>query len=95
MIRTEIINEMDVDELRNYVCHLHDEIERLRDLNFARSEVMEALQRAYNNKDYELNCVCRLNAERGCTAEIEHELSRKYEYAVPKPTCGLAREVAE
>lgn len=95
MIRTEIINEMNVDELRNYVCHLQDEIEKLRDLNVARSEVMEALQRAYNNKDYELNCVCRLNAERGCTAEIEHELSRKYEYAVPKPVCGMVSKVAE
>lgn len=87
IIANDVLNKMDADELRNYVAHLHEEIHMMHELCYARSELIETLERAYRCKDYELNRTAQLNAASGRTAEVGHELELKYEYAMKRPVC--------
>lgn len=47
MLPNEVINHMDVDELRSYVCHVQNLEDAHGNLMFAQSEIIELLQRLY------------------------------------------------
>ena len=88
VIPNEVLNAMDADELRAYICKLEDVDERMGDMNFARSEIIEALELAYNRKDYEMNCGYRLDCARGNLTKYAEEMMNKYNYVLPTPVCG-------
>lgn len=84
IVANEVLNEMDTDELRNYTVKLHEEMHTLRELCFARHELVEIMQRAYDAKCHEEDCLSRMNAACGRTTEVVRELEEKYEYATPR-----------
>lgn len=55
MLPNEVINHMDVDELRNYVCQVQNMEDAHGDLMFAQGEMIELLQRLYNAQRYKAN----------------------------------------
>lgn len=82
-----VINHMDIDELRNYVCHLQELENYASERIFAGDELIEILQRAYNTLSYKENATQRYASCQGRIRKIEHELEKKYDEFMPHPVC--------
>lgn len=87
MIYDCILNEMSVDELRNY-GHLMNELdERRGHLIFAQSELIGAYKRALSCEQYRMESVDALNRAQDMLGEFSRSMEQKYEYAMPHPCC--------
>lgn len=88
MIYDSVLNHLDADELRNLVKHYSELDEIAGELNFANDELIETLQRAYNNQIYLNNKRIQYTCKQGKIRRIEEELHKKYDEYIPKPICG-------
>lgn len=84
----EVINHMDIDDLRNYVYSLENLESYASERIFAGDELIEILQRAYNTLLYKENATQRYTACQGRIRKIERELEEKYNDFMPKPVCA-------
>lgn len=96
MLTNEIINLLDVDELRNLVYHQRDLIDCLNDELYCKKRELDTLVQTYSN------CRCGiLNHENRIRQkqkldDVEDRLLEKYYSEIPHniPTCD-SQEVAE
>ena len=89
MLDNEIINHMDVDELRNYVAHQEVVINSLRGLNEDNADIIEELERALHVMNYRVNATAVYNAQQGELSRIEQELRKKYEQDFAPKACTM------
>lgn len=89
MLPNEVINHMDVDELRAYMMHEQRVEEAHGDRMFAQGEIIDLLQRLYNSQEYLNNCRKKHDTKLMELREFEREMARKYEEWMPRPTCGV------
>lgn len=91
MIYDCILNEMSVDELRNY-AHLMNELdERSGQLVFSQDELIDAYKRALSCEQYRTESVKALNRAQYEIGELSRNMEQKYEYAMPRPCCEVAK----
>ena len=88
MIYKEVLNHLDVDELRNLVGHYCELDEKAGELNFANNELIECFQRLYNNQNYKRDKEIEYTCKQGKIRRIEELLCEKYRQYIPKPICG-------
>ena len=87
-MREEILNEMTVDELRNYICHLKKLEDKFGELNYVKDEVIECFQRLCNKQSTFYDCLAHYTAEQGKVRKIEEEMYLKYQDVLPTPMMG-------
>ena len=87
MLPNEVINHMDVDELRNYVCHVQNLEDAHGDLMFAQGEMIELLQRLYNAQNYKDEQRIKHDVALGRVRQFERDMEQKYEAYMPRPIC--------
>lgn len=96
MVAREIINHMDEDELRNYVCHCDRLIKATEQLSTARSEVIQSLRQVIINIEYENDLLIARNCRIDEMKALEDRLENKYSRYLPSPMCGCTtKEVNE
>lgn len=89
MLDNEIINHMDVEELRNYVVHQKAIINSLLGLNGDNADIIEALERALHAMNFRVNATAIYNARQGELSWIEQELRKKYEQYLAQKACTM------
>lgn len=87
MLIERVVNHMDVDELRNFVTHLQRVDDARGNLVFSQNEVIETLQRLYNNHQYREECRIGLECNMGALREFERSMEEKYAEFMPVPAC--------
>lgn len=87
MIYDCILNEMNVDELRNYAHHMNDLDERRGQLVFAQNELIDAYKRVLSCEQYRIESLNTLNRVQEMLCELSRNMEQKYEYAIPRPCC--------
>lgn len=87
MIYDCILNEMSVDELRNYAHHMNELDERRGQLVFAQGELIDAYKRVLSCEQYRTESVNALNRVQYKIGELSRNMEQKYEYAIPHPLC--------
>lgn len=93
MIERAVLNNMTIDELRNYCVHLESLMDAEKDLNFANAEVIDALQILYNRTCYRENCKERLVGKQGAVKSVVKSLEDKYSEFMPHPSpVGCCKE---
>lgn len=87
MLHDYILNEMNVDELRNYAHHMNEIEDVYGALVFAKDDTIEKLQALYNSQNYAYDQLIKLQICRNKFVNFENEMKRKYETteAEPKP----------
>ena len=88
MIYDCILNEMNIDELRNYAHHMNELDERRGELNFAQDELISAYKRALSCEQYRMESLNALNRVQEALGELSRNMEQKYEYAMPRP-CSI------
>lgn len=88
MLPNEVINHMDVDELRNYVCQVQNMEDAHGDLMFAQGEMIELLQRLYNAQRYKDEQRIKRDVTLGRVRQFERDMAQKYDKYMPRPVCG-------
>ena len=89
MLDNEIINHMDVEELRNYVAHQEVVINSLRGINEDNAEIIDELLRALHAMNYRVNATAVYSARQGELSWIEQELRKKYEQDFAPKACTM------
>jgi CDP-glycerol glycerophosphotransferase (TagB/SpsB family) len=87
MIYDCILNEMNVDELRNYAHHMNELDERRGELVFSQDELISAYKRALSCEQYRMESLNALNRVQEALGELSRNMEQKYEYAMPRPCC--------
>lgn len=90
MLTNEIINLLDVDELRNLVCHQRELIDRLNEELYCKNREIDTLVHTYSN------CRCGILdhenriMQKHVLDRVEGELFEKYYSKISHniPTCG-------
>ena len=83
-----ILNEMNVDELRNYAHHMNEVDEWRGQLVFSQSEVIDAYKRLVSCEQYRVESLRALNREQDECGLFAREMEQKYDYAMPRPVCN-------
>ncbi len=91
-MNTEILNEMTADELRNYIFRLKNMEDRFEELNYAKDEVIECIQRLCNKQSHMFDCLTQYSSAQGKVRKIEEEMYLKYQDALPTPIMGVMDE---
>lgn len=88
MLHNEIINHMDVDELRNYIVHLQKLKSAQEGMVFAKDEMTRSLVKVIKDQEFmaeqQLNMWLRTDELR----EVESQMEEKYEQYIPTPVCA-------
>ena len=92
MMYYEIVNAMDIDELRNYVTRLYEVQEKFGDLQYAQREMIDTLHRAVNNAQFAYDRKYSFEMSRRDLIMLEDRLREKYEDVLPKPQCYCTAE---
>ena len=87
MIYDCILNEMNVDELRNYAHHMNELDERRGQLAFAQNELIDAYKRVLSCEQYRMESLNALNRVQERLGELSRNMEQKYEYVMPRPCC--------
>ena len=87
MLDNEIINHMDIEELKNYVVHQEAVINSLLGINGDNADIIEELERALHAMNYRVNATAVYNARQGELSWIEQELRKKYEQYLAQKVC--------
>ena len=74
----EIINRMDENELRNYICHMREMMEALGELNQSKDDLIVELRAANAIQERIVLEQRRLNECDNLMSRLEDELRRKY-----------------
>ena len=82
------INNMTVDELRNYAHYKNEVEEKYGELVYSKDEMIELLQKLCNSQQYMYSRLRALNNCRDRKAGFEAEMREKYEQFAPTPCCG-------
>ena len=88
MLPDEVLNHMDMDELRAYTMHAHRVEEAHGERMFAQGEIIELLQRLYNTQEYLNNTRIKHDKMLMELRAFEHGMEHKYEEYMPRPTCA-------
>lgn len=87
MVYDYTLNEMNVDELRNYAHHMNELNERRGQLVFAQGELIDAYKRVLSCEQYRMESINALNHIQETLGELSRNMEQKYEYAMPYPCC--------
>lgn len=87
MIYDCMLNEMSVDELRNYAHHMNELDERRGQLVFAQDELIDAYKRVLSCEQYRMESINALNRAQDTLGELRRSMEQEYEYAMPRPCC--------
>lgn len=74
----DVINRMDEDELRNYICHLREMMEALGELNQSKDDLIIELRSANTTQEQIIREQRRLNECDNLMSRLEDELRCKY-----------------
>lgn len=85
MIYDCILNEMNIDELRNYAHHMNELDERRGQLVFAQDELIDAYKRVLSCEQYRTESLNALNRVQEMLGEMSRKMEQRYEYAIPCP----------
>ena len=94
MIAREILNHMNEDELRNYVCNCERLIKATEQLCTARSEVVQSLRQVIINMEYEYDSLISRNCRIDEMKMLEDALENKYSQYLLRPMCGCTTKEA-
>lgn len=92
MLPNDVINHMDMDELRNYLGHVQRVEEAHGDWMHAQGEMIDLLQRLYNAQNYKEEQRIRHDAALFRLRQTERNLEQEYEEYMPRPVCGDKEE---
>lgn len=74
----DVINHMNEDELRNYICHVREMMEALGELNQSKDDLIIELRSANATQERIILEQRRLNERDNLISKLEDELRRKY-----------------
>lgn len=77
-MKNEIINSMDVDELRNYAFHLQELDDARRQYIGAQRDMIDILQQLYNCQLYRDDSNMKLHSKLVVVQRLQEELTTKY-----------------
>ena len=86
MLPKEVINHMDVDELRNHLIHVQRAENAHGDLMHAQTEIIDLLQRLYNAQNYKDEQRMKHDVAIGNMRRYELVMELKYKEFMPSPT---------
>lgn len=92
MLGIEIINHMDADELRNYICIMQEADLARGQVVFAQDELIEILQRIYNAQKYKHEALISWQSRMSSLRRVEEKLAEKYSEFMPRPVCNTKEE---
>ena len=95
MIYDCILNEMNIDELRNYAHYMNDLAERRGELVFSQNELISAYKQVLSCEQYRVEALNTLNRVQERLGEFTRNMEQKYDYAMPRPCCEPSREMSE
>lgn len=87
MVYDCILNEMNVDELRNYAHHMNELDERRGELVFLQDELISAYKQVLSCEQYRMESLNALKCVQDTLGELSRNMEQKYEYAMPRPCC--------
>lgn len=87
MVYDYTLNDMNVDELRNYAHHMNELNERRGQLVFAQEELIDAYKRVLSCEQYRTESLNALNRIQETLGELSRNMEQKYEHAMPHPCC--------
>ena len=85
MQRNEILNHMDVDELRNYAALQNEMINLYGKLTWTNDDMITKLSDLYLAQNHKADVLKSLNVRRGNMAMFTHVMEEKYKEYLPKP----------
>ena len=85
MLRDEILNHMDVDELRNYAALQNEMINVYGELVWANNDVITHWSDLYFAQNHKVDVLKSLNVRQGNMAMFTHVMEEKYNEYLPKP----------
>lgn len=89
MLDKEIINHMDVEELRNYVVHQAKVISALQTVNSENADIIERMEMTIHAMNCKYGSLSVYNARFYELSSVERELRQKYErYLTATPVCS-------
>lgn len=87
MLHREIINKMDTDELRNYLCHLQSYIRIVREINSVRKASEDTLICLLRQRENLSILTLKENNQIDRLARLTDEMEHKYLSACPSYVC--------
>lgn len=87
MLRNEILNHMDMDELRNYAALQNEIITVYGELTFANNDMITKLADLYFAQNHKADALKSLNIRQGNMAMFTQVMEEKYKEYLPVPTC--------
>lgn len=87
MLRNEILNHMDVDELRNYAALQNEMINVYGLLVRANDDVIDRWYNLYFAQNHKADVLKGLNRRKSGMEIFTHVMEEKYKEYLPAPTC--------
>ena len=87
MLRDEILNHMDVDELRNYAHLQTNIILEYENLVYTNDDIASKWAELYFAQEHKAESLNALNVRNGKIAVFTHAMEDKYKQYLPVPTC--------
>ena len=85
MLTNEIINHMDVEELRNYAATQREILDVYGELVFAHDDLSHKWEDLYHSLEHKEDVLKSLNARKGKMKMITNALQNKYREYLQKP----------
>ena len=92
MLTNEIINHMDVDELRNYAATQREILDVYGELIFAHDNLSHQWEDLYHAFEHKEDVLKSLNARKGKMAIFENAMLNKYKEYFQKPVEEVTAE---
>ena len=89
MLTNEIINHMDVYELRNYVAIQREILDVYGELTLANDNVIHQWEDLYHALEQKEDVLKSLNARKGKMARFVNEMMNKYKEYLDRPVEGI------
>lgn len=87
MLHYEIINHMDIDELRNYIKHLQKLKSAQESMVFAKDEMARSLVSVIKGQEFMAEQQLNMWLNTSELSEVERRMEEKYEQYMPIPVC--------
>lgn len=88
MLYNRVLNEMNADELRNYVYKLQELESLCCEISNVKDGIIEQYERLVYDTKYISDRSSVFRSKQGKILELVHKLEEKYQYALPTPQCG-------
>lgn len=89
-MESNVINNMEVDDLRNLVTHLYEVDEARSELSYAQRELIDHFQRIYSTQVYKDDVRAKVDNKLRDLRELENHMKEKYSEFLPKPVAGVS-----